>query len=105
MIGDANMDLGYEDDIFSMLGGYVNDYVSLGYFRGHDPSLDAYCLCLEDLPRKFMSTTFFNHSYDFSKAIDKVKRILNLFGVILVNASYLVFTKLWSQEFDISDVL
>ena len=33
-------------------------------------------------------------------AIDKVKRILVLFGVILVTASYLVFSKLWSQEFE-----
>ena len=32
--------------------------------------------------------------------IDKVKRILELFDVILVSASYLIFSKLWSQDFD-----
>jgi len=43
---------------------------------------------------------FFNPSYDFSKAFAKLKTILILFGVILFIASYLVFSKLWSQEFD-----
>ena len=48
------------------------------------------------LPRKITWTTFFNHFYDFSMGIDKVKRILNLFGVILVIPSYLVFSNFWS---------
>ena len=100
MIFDANVDLGYEDNMFSMLGGNVDDYVSLGYFRGYDPSIDPYCVCLEDLSRKITWTTFFNPSYDFSKAIDKVKRILHVFVVVFVIASYLLFSKLWSQEFD-----
>jgi len=43
---------------------------------------------------------FFSPSDDFSKAFDKVKRILTLFGAILVIASCLKFSKLNSQEFD-----
>jgi len=55
---------------------------------------------LGDLPKKIIWTTLFNPSYDFSKAIDRVKRMLNVFGTILVIASYLVFSKFWSQEFN-----
>jgi len=56
MIFDANVNLGYEDNMFSMLGGNVHDFVSLSYFRGHDPSIGPYCVCLEDLPKKVMWT-------------------------------------------------
>jgi len=49
---------------------------------------------------KVMLTTFFNHFYDFSKAFVLIKRILIVFTVILDVASYLVFSNLWSQEFD-----
>jgi len=100
MICDANVDLGYEDNMFSMLGRSVDDLVSLGYFRGYHPSIDPYCVCLEDLPRNVMWTIFFNPSYNFYKGFAKVKRILIVFGVILVIASYLVFSKLWSQQFN-----
>ena len=72
-----------------MLGGNVDDHMSLGYLRGHDPSIDPYYVCLEDLPRKVMWTTFFNPSYDFSMGFEKAKRILIVFGVILAIASYL----------------
>jgi len=54
MICYANNDLGYEDTIFSMLGENVDDYVSLGYFRGYDPSVDPYYVYLEDLPSKII---------------------------------------------------
>jgi len=47
-----------------------------------------------------MWTAFFNPSYDFSKAIDKVKRTFDIIGVILVIASYLIFFEFWSQESD-----
>jgi len=47
-----------------------------------------------------MWATFFNPSYDFSNAINKVKRILIVFGKILVITSYFLFSKLWSQEFN-----
>ena len=80
--------------------GNVDDYLPLGHSRGYDPFFDPYCVCLGDLSRKIMWTTFFNYFYDFSMAIDKVKRILIIFGVILVISSYLLFSDLWSQEFD-----
>jgi len=100
IICNATMDLGYEDNVLDMSGRNVYDYISLGYFRGYNSFIDPYCICLEDLSRKVMWTTVFNHSYDFSKAFDKVKRMLIVFSVILVIASYLIFSKLWSQEFD-----
>ena len=99
-INDSNVDLGHEDNEFNVLGGNVDDYLSLGNFRGYDPSIDPYCEFLEDQLRKIMWSTFVDPSYDFSKAIDKVKRILVVFGVIFVISSYLVFPELWSQEFD-----
>ena len=76
IIFDANVDLGYEDNVFDVLVGSIDDYVSLRCFRGYDPSIDLYCVRLEDLPRKIISTTFFNPSYDYSKAFDEVQRIL-----------------------------
>ena len=58
MICDANDDLGCVDNMFSMLGANVDDYASLGYFRGYDLSVDPYCVCLGDLPKKITWTTF-----------------------------------------------
>ena len=86
--------------MFNMLGGNADNFVSLSCFRGFNVSLDPYYMYLGDLPRKITWTTFFNPSYDFSKAFDKVKRILILFGVILVIPSYLMFSKLWSTKFN-----
>jgi len=100
MIYDTNIDLGCEDNLFSMLGGNVDNCVSLGYFRGYDPSINPYCICLGNLPKKIMWTTFFNPSYNFSMVFAEAKRIVILFGVILVIVSYLLFSKLWSWEFD-----
>ena len=39
MICDANDDLGYVDNMFSMLGGSLDNYVSLGYLEGMIPLL------------------------------------------------------------------
>jgi len=82
IICNANNDMGHEDNMFCILGGNVDDYVSLGYLRGYDPSIDPYCVSLRGLPKKIKWTTIFNLSYDFSKAIDEVKRMLNVFGTI-----------------------
>jgi len=81
MICGAVMDLGHEN-MFSMLVWNVDDYVFLGCFRGYDPFIGTYCVCLEDLPKKVMLTIFFNPSYDFSEAFDKIRRILMVIGVI-----------------------
>jgi len=82
--------------MFNMLGGNVDNFLFLGYFSGFNASLDSYYICQNDLPRKIMRSIFFNPSYDFSKAIAKVKRITILFSVIFVIASYLLFSELWS---------
>jgi len=52
------------------------------------------------LLKKITWTALFNPSYDFSMAVDKVLRMFNVFETILVINSYLLFSKLWSQEFD-----
>jgi len=100
MILDFNIDLGCADNMFSILSGNVDDYVFLGYFRRYDPYIDPYCVCLGDLPKKITWTTCFNPFYDLSMGFDKVKRIPILFGVVFIVASYLLFSKLWSQGFD-----
>ena len=105
MICNANIDLGCDDKMFNILGGNIDNFLSLGYFSGYNASLDPYCMCLGDLPKKIMWSTIFNPSYDFSIAIDKVKRILVVFGVILVIASYLLFSELWSRSLISSCVL
>jgi len=99
-ICDFNVDLGYEDNEFNVPGGNVDDHASFGYFKAYDPSIDPYYVCLEDLARKIIWSTFFNPFYDFSIKFDKVKRTLVAFGVIFLITSYLLFSELWSQEFD-----
>jgi len=76
MICDSNVDLGHEDNIFSMLGGNDHDYLSLGYLRGYDPSIDPYCISLEDLPRKITWTSCFNPFYDFLWALIRLRGYL-----------------------------
>jgi len=39
VIFDANVDLGYEDNVFDVLGGSIDDYVSVVCFRGYNPPL------------------------------------------------------------------
>jgi len=80
MIFYTNVDLDYEVNMFNMLGGNANNFVSLGCFSGFNVSLDPYYMYPEDFPRKITWATFFDPSYDFSIAIDKVKRIPILFG-------------------------
>ena len=38
----ANVDLGYEVNMFNMLRGNANNFVSLGCFNGFNTSLDPY---------------------------------------------------------------
>jgi len=86
--------------MFNILGRNVDNFLSLGYLRGYDPSINPYCRSLENLPRKITWTACCNPFYDFAMGFDKVKRMLNVFGVIFIIASYLLFSELWSQEFD-----
>jgi len=90
MICETNANLGCGDNMFYMLGRNLDDFMPR-YIRSHDPSIHPCSLYLENLPRKVMWATFFTFSYEFSEALDKIKRILIVFRVIFVIASYLVF--------------
>ena len=87
-ICDSNVDLGHEVKMFNMLGGNVDNFLSLGYFCGYDASLDPYCIFLVDKPRKIMRNTFFAFSFDFSIAFALLKRALTLFLVIIFMLFY-----------------
>jgi len=67
---------------------------SLGTFRGYDPSLDPYRLYLETMPAKIISTTVFNFSTDFSKAIDKFSRALTVIPIFMFKCSHSYSSKL-----------
>ena len=51
---DSEVGLGHAGKMFNMLGGNVDNFLSLGYFCGYDASLDLYCIFLVDKPRKIM---------------------------------------------------
>jgi len=53
MICDSNVDFGYKD-MFNMLSGNVDNFLSLGYLSGNDVSLNLYCVYLVDKPKKIM---------------------------------------------------
>jgi len=76
MILDSNIDLGCEDNMFSMLGGIAINFGSLGCFSGFNASLDPYCMCLGDLPTKITWTTCFNPSYVFLFPLIKLRGYL-----------------------------
>jgi len=65
IIYGTNFDLGDEDNMFSMLSGNVDNFMSLCYFSGCNASLDLYYMYLVDKPRKIMWNTFFDFSFDF----------------------------------------
>ena len=88
MIFYANDDLGYEDDMFNMLGGNVDNFMYLGCFSGYNASLDPYCMYLVDAPRKIMWNTFFDFYSDFSMAFGLLKRALTFFIVMIFTLSY-----------------
>ena len=52
LICDANNDLACEVNLFNMLGGNANKFVSLGCLSGFNAFLCPYYMYLEDLPRK-----------------------------------------------------
>ena len=43
--------------MFSMLGGNVDNFVSLGYFSGYNGSFGPYCIYLMAEPQKIMCNT------------------------------------------------
>ena len=87
-ICDSNVDMGYADNMFHMLGGNVKNFGSLGYFSGYDAALDPYCINLGDKPRKIVSNTFFAFCFDFSMAVSLIKGALIFFALILFMLSH-----------------
>ena len=53
-IYDSNVDLGSVDNMFNMLGGNVDNFLSLWYVFGYDTSLYSYCMYIVDKPGKIM---------------------------------------------------
>ena len=87
MIFDANSDLGYEDNMFSMLGGNVDNFMFLGYFSRYNASIDPHYMYLVDEPRKLMWNSFFNFSVDFSIVLGLMRRALTFFNVLILMLS------------------
>jgi len=85
---DSNIDMGYADNMFHMLGGNVETFESLGNFSGYNAALDLYCINLVDKPRKILWNTFFAFSFDFSMAFSLIKRALIFFALILCMIFY-----------------
>jgi len=54
IICDSNVDNGYENNMFNMIDGNVDMFISLDYFYRYDFSLAPYCIYLEDRPRKIL---------------------------------------------------
>ena len=52
MICDANAHLGYDNNMFDVLGGNADNFMSLGHFSGYNTSIDAYCMYLMNAPKK-----------------------------------------------------
>jgi len=81
-------DLGYEDNMFNMLGRNIDNFMSLGYFSGYNASLDPYFMYLVDAPRKIMWNTFFDFSFDFSMAFGLLKIGLTFVAMFFFIFSY-----------------
>ena len=99
-ICDSNVDLGHAGEMFNMLGGNVDNFLSLGYFCGYDASLDPYYIFLVDNPRKIMWNTFLAFYFDFFMAFTLLKRALTFFAVIMFMLFYCNAWKLYIEEFD-----
>jgi len=100
MFCDSNVDLGHEDNIFNMLSGNVDIFMSLGYFKEYDAFLDPYCIHLVDKPRKKLWNNFFAFSFDFSMLFALIKRALTSFALILFMFSYCNACEPHALEFD-----
>jgi len=85
MICDANVDLGYDDNIFDVLGGNVDNFVSLGYLNA---SFNPHCMYLVAALRKIMWTIFLDFSLDFSMTFGLLKVTMTLFATIILMLSH-----------------
>jgi len=73
---------------------------SLGDVRGYNPSLDPCCAYLEDVLRKIMWSTFFDHAFDFSMVFGKFKKPLTFLASSFVVLSYLNYSELHATTYD-----
>jgi len=73
-------------------------YESSGAFKGYDPSLDQYSLYLKDMSRKILLTNLFQHSFDFSMALNVTKSALIFISVSAFVFCYLLFSKHFCLE-------
>jgi len=69
-------------------------------FEGYNPSLDPFHDYLVDMPRKIIWTTFFDHSFDFSKACDTFMRALTIIYVSLPVISYIHHSGMPAEVYD-----
>ena len=61
----------------------------LGTSEGYDPPIAPFPNYLADMPRKILWTTFFDHSFDFSKAYYTIIRALTVIDVFFPVFSYI----------------
>jgi len=81
-------------DYHDVLKGKVSDCISsLGTVEGYDPPFDPFYNYLVDMPRKIIWTTFFDHSFDFSKTYDTIMRALTV-----IDASFPVFLYIQNSQ-------
>jgi len=74
--------------MFSMLGGNINNFISLGYFYGYNAFLDPYYMHLVDAPRKIIWNTFFDYSFDFSIIFGLMRKVLSFFKFFFLMLSH-----------------
>ena len=88
MICDSNVDLDYESNTFDVLGGNVDNFLSLRHFSGYDDALGPYCIYLVDKAKQIMLNTFLDLSFDFSMAFTLLKIALTFLAMIILVLSY-----------------
>jgi len=84
-----------------VLKGKVYDCIrSLGTFKGYDPPFDPLYDYLVDMPKKIFWTTFFDHSFYFSKAYDTIMRALTVIDVSFSVFSYIHHSWMHVEVYD-----
>ena len=73
---------------------------SLGDIRGYNPSFDPSCAYVEDKPQKIMWNTFFDHTFDFSRAFYEFKRPITLFAPSFLMFSYSHHSEMHATTYD-----
>jgi len=73
---------------------------SLGDIGGYSPSFDPCCAYLEDVLRKIMWSTFFDHTFDFSTVFGKFERPLAFLPSSFIIPSSLHHSELHAITYD-----